>query len=204
MEPPSFPMCSVRFLVVSKLIYIKSFGRRAARQDCRGCRSGANFGFDSVISQCRRRVRSVALCRRRRRVDFRYAPFATDGAWRCNMSRRANRRHSPNERGHQLRRPLWRDQSSRSFVWPVLVRQKGPCFRGRAYDGSEGILNATVFNQANNASKSGPFACRKFPSPLPRQISSPVRKYRRALREASATAEQRAIKPPSDRSAVAT
>ena len=82
-------MCSVRFLVVSKLIYIKSFGRRAARQDCRGCRSGANFGFDSVISQCRRRVRSVALCRRRRRVDFRYAPVATDGAWRCNMSRRA-------------------------------------------------------------------------------------------------------------------
>jgi hypothetical protein len=28
---------------------------------------------------------SVALCNRRRPVDFRYAPFATEGAWRCNM-----------------------------------------------------------------------------------------------------------------------
>ena len=32
-------------------------------------------------------VTSVALCNRRRPVDFRYAPFATEDAWRCNMSR---------------------------------------------------------------------------------------------------------------------
>jgi hypothetical protein len=31
------------------------------------------------------RVTSVALCNRCRPVDFRYAPFATDGARRCNM-----------------------------------------------------------------------------------------------------------------------
>jgi hypothetical protein len=35
------------------------------------------------------RVTSVALCNRRRPVDFRYAPLATEDAWRCNMSRRA-------------------------------------------------------------------------------------------------------------------
>jgi hypothetical protein len=34
------------------------------------------------------RVISVALCNRRRPVDFRFAPFATEVAWRCNMSRR--------------------------------------------------------------------------------------------------------------------
>ena len=33
---------------------------------------------------------SVALCNRRRLVDFRYAPVANDGARWCNMSRRAN------------------------------------------------------------------------------------------------------------------
>ena len=32
---------------------------------------------------------SVDLCYRCRPVDFRYAPLATDVAWRCNMSRRA-------------------------------------------------------------------------------------------------------------------
>ena len=37
---------------------------------------------------------SVVLCNRRRPVDFRYAPLATDGTWRCNMSRRATSRHS--------------------------------------------------------------------------------------------------------------
>src|SRR5262249_51023213 len=30
-------------------------------------------------------VTSVALCNRRRPVDFRYVPFATEDAWRCNM-----------------------------------------------------------------------------------------------------------------------
>ena len=43
--------------------------------------------------QCLGWVTSVALCNRRRPIDFRYAPFATEDAWRCNMSRRANRRH---------------------------------------------------------------------------------------------------------------
>jgi hypothetical protein len=34
-------------------------------------------------------VTSVALSNRRRTVDFRYAPLASEDAWRCNMSRRA-------------------------------------------------------------------------------------------------------------------
>src|SRR6516162_4725655 len=40
---------------------------------------------------------SVALCNRRRLVDFRYAPVANDGARWCNMSRRAKpgRRPAP-------------------------------------------------------------------------------------------------------------
>jgi hypothetical protein len=37
------------------------------------------------------RVMSVALCARQSRVDFRYAPFATELASRCNMSRRAQK-----------------------------------------------------------------------------------------------------------------
>ena len=34
-------------------------------------------------------ITSVALCYRRRPVDFRFAPFATEVVWRCNMSRKA-------------------------------------------------------------------------------------------------------------------
>jgi hypothetical protein len=38
-------------------------------------------------------VKSVVLCNRRLPVNFRYALLATEIARRCNMSRRANRRH---------------------------------------------------------------------------------------------------------------
>jgi hypothetical protein len=37
---------------------------------------------------------SVALCNRRRPVDFRSAPLATEDEWRCNISRRARSGHS--------------------------------------------------------------------------------------------------------------
>ncbi len=36
------------------------------------------------------RVIYVVLCDRRRPIDFRYGPLATEVVWRCNMSRRAN------------------------------------------------------------------------------------------------------------------
>jgi hypothetical protein len=40
-------------------------------------------------------VTSVVLCNRPLPVDFRYAPLATEIAWRCNMSRWAKSRSLP-------------------------------------------------------------------------------------------------------------
>jgi len=46
----------------------------------------ADSPCDEVATyECRIWVRSVALSNRRRPVDFRYAPFATEVVRRCNM-----------------------------------------------------------------------------------------------------------------------
>src|ERR1700746_1323302 len=71
----------------------------------------------STRSECSFRVTSVALCNTRLFVNFRYAPFATEVLWRCNMSRRAISGQLRQQRTSQLvgsctGRSGWRPPSS--------------------------------------------------------------------------------------------